>query len=128
MSLSAPPAALGNQRLDALSVSQTVSAGYRIALGNSLFFEPSGSFIHSNTKVDTLNLPSGSGSTFNPLYLPPGTVQFNSIESWLGRVGAQVGTSFTGGNVLWAPFATASGWPGFARNVRATYSAPGIFP
>ena len=127
MSLSAPPAALGNQRLDALGLSETVSAGYRIDLGNSWFFEPSGSFIHSNTKVDTLSLPSGAGNTFNPLYLPPGTVQFNNIESWLGRVGAQVGTSFTGGNVLWAPFATASVWHEFAGNVTANYAAPEFF-
>jgi opacity protein-like surface antigen len=127
MSLSAPPAALGNQRLDALGLSETVSTGYRIDIGNNWFFEPSGSLIHSNTKVDTLSLPSGAGSTFNPLYLPPGTVQFNNIESWLGRVGAQVGTSFTGGNVLWAPFATASVWHEFAGNVSANYAAPEFF-
>jgi opacity protein-like surface antigen len=127
MSLSAPPAALGNQRLDALGLSETVSSGYRIDIGHNWFIEPSGSFIHSSTKVDTLSLPSGYGSTFNPLYLPPGTVQFGNIESWLGRVGAQIGTSFTGGNVLWAPFATASVWHEFAGNVSANYAAPEFF-
>jgi opacity protein-like surface antigen len=127
MSLSASPAGLGNQRLDALGLSETVSSGYRIDIGNNWFIEPSGSFIHSNTKVDTLNLPSGTGNTFNPLYLPPGAVQFNNIQSWLGRIGAQVGTSFTGGNVLWAPFATASVWHEFAGDVTASYAAPEFF-
>jgi opacity protein-like surface antigen len=127
MNLTAAPAALGNQRLDAFGLTGTVSAGYKIDIGNNWFIQPSVSGIHSNTKVDTLNLPGGYGNTFNPLYLPPGTVQFSNIQSWLGRVGVQVGTTFTDGKVVWEPFATASVWHEFAGNVSASYSAPEFY-
>lgn len=127
MNLTAAPAALGNQNLDAFGFSETVSAGYKIELGNNWFLEPSVSGIHSSTKVDTLLLPGGAGNTFDPLYPPPATVQFGTIESLLGRAGAEVGTTFTGGNVVWEPFATASVWHEFAGNISATYSASPFF-
>jgi outer membrane autotransporter protein len=97
MNLNAAPAALGNQKLDGVGLTEIISAGYKIDLGNSWFIQPSFSGIHSSTKIDTLNLPGGFGNFFNPLYLPPASVQFGTVESWLGRIGAQVGTSFTAG-------------------------------
>jgi opacity protein-like surface antigen len=127
MNLTAAPAALGNQNLNAFGLTQTLSAGYKIDLGNNWFIQPSVSGIHSSTKVDTLNLPGGAGNDFNPLYLPTAAVQFGTIESLLGRVGAEVGTSFTAGNVAWEPFATASVWHEFAGNVTANYSAPEFY-
>jgi opacity protein-like surface antigen len=127
MNLNAAPAALGNQKLDGVGLTEIISAGYKIDLSNSWFIQPSFSGIHSSTKIDTLNLPGGFGNFFNPLYLPPASVQFGTVESWLGRIGAQVGTSFTAGNVLLQPFATASVWHEFAGNVTANYAAPEFY-
>jgi opacity protein-like surface antigen len=124
MNLGAAAASLGNQKLGAIGLTQLSSAGYSIDLGKSWFLELSGSGIHSTTKIDTLNLPGGWGSLFNPFTLPAGTVQFANVESWMGRVGARVGTSFTEGNVVLQPFATASVWHEFAGNTFATYTAP----
>jgi opacity protein-like surface antigen len=36
----------------------------------------------------------------------------------------RIGTTFTGGNIAWQPFATASVWHEFAGNTAATYTAP----
>jgi opacity protein-like surface antigen len=123
MNLNASDAALSNQQLNAFGITESASAGYKINLANDWFFEPSISGIHSSTKIDTLNMAGGWGNSFSPFYLPPGTVQFSNVESWLGRIGARVGTTFTGGNVVWQPFATASVWHEFAGNTTATYSA-----
>ena len=123
INLNAADASLGNQRLNAFGLTQSTSAGYNIDIGNNWFLEPSVSGIHSSTKIDTLNLPGGWGNLFNAFVLPPGTVQFSNVESWLGRVGVRVGTTFTGGNVTWQPFATASVWHEFAGNTAATYTA-----
>jgi opacity protein-like surface antigen len=127
MNLSAAAAALGNQKVDAFGLSETISAGYKIDLANNWFVTPSISGVHSTTRVDTLDLPGGYGNSFNSLYLPPGSVQFSNIESLLGRFGVQVGTSFTSGNVVWQPFAAANVWHEFAGNVKANYSAPQFY-
>jgi opacity protein-like surface antigen len=124
MNLNAADASLGNQRLNAFGLTESTSAGYNIDIGNNWFFEPSVSGIHSSTKIDTLNVPGGWGNLFNAFTLPPGTIQFSNVESWLGRVGVRVGTNFTGGNVAWQPFATASVWHEFAGNTAAIYTAP----
>ena len=127
MNLNAADASLSNQRLNAFGLTESTSAGYNIDIGNNWFLEPSVSGIHSSTKIDTLNLPGGWGSFFNPLEIAPGTVQFSTVESWLGRVGVRIGTSFTGGNVAWQPFATASVWHEFAGNTAATFTAPQFY-
>jgi opacity protein-like surface antigen len=124
MNLSAAAASLGNQRLNAVGLTELASAGYSLGLGNSWFLELSGSGIHSTTKIDTMNLPGGFGNLFNAFTLPPGTVQFANVESWLGRVGARIGTSVSEGNVTLLPFAAASVWHEFADNTFATYTAP----
>jgi opacity protein-like surface antigen len=124
MSLTAPDAALQNQRLDALGFTVSSSAGYRIDLGSDWYIEPSVSAIRSTVKVDTLNMPGGFGSSNNPFFLPPGSVAFSNVESMLGRAGARVGTGFTAGNVAWQSFATVSIWHEFAGNSTATYTAP----
>ena len=124
MNLSAAATSLGNQRLNAVGLTELASAGYSIDLGNSWFLELSSSGIHSTTKIDTLNLPGGSGNLFNAFSLPVGTVQFANVESWLGRVGARIGTSINEGNVTLSPFAAASVWHEFAGNTSATYAAP----
>jgi opacity protein-like surface antigen len=127
MNLNAASAALGNQKVDAFGLSETISSGYKIDVGNNWFVTPSISGIHSTTRVDTLNLPGGYGNSFNPLYLPPGSVQFSNIESLLGRFGVQVGTSFTSGNVFWQPFVAANVWHEFAGSVKANYTAPQLY-
>jgi opacity protein-like surface antigen len=130
MTLNGADAALSNQQLNAFGLTESASAGYQIDIGNKWFFEPSVSGIHSATKIDTLNMPGGWGNNFNAFLLPPATVQFNTVESWLGRVGARVGTTFTGGNVVWQPFATASVWHEFAGPTVASYNANvlGVIP
>ncbi len=127
MDLSAASSALSNQKLDALGLSETISAGYKIDLANNWFVTPSISGIHSTTRVDTLNLPGGNGATTNPFFQPPTSIQFNNIESWLGRAGVQVGTSFTSGNVFWQPFVAANVWHEFAGSIKANYSAPEFY-
>jgi opacity protein-like surface antigen len=124
ITLSAADAALGNQRLDASGFTVSGSLNYRFDLANNWFVEPSVTGVHSTVKVDTLNLPGGSGATNNSLFLPPASVQFGNIESMLGRAGARVGTTFTTGNIAWQPFAAASIWHEFAGNSSATYTAP----
>ncbi|HEX4410154.1 MAG TPA: outer membrane beta-barrel protein [Xanthobacteraceae bacterium] len=127
MNLTAASAALGNQNLNGFGLTETISAGYKIDIGNNWFVQPSVSGIHSDTKIDTLYLPGGFGNTNNPLYLPPATVNFSGIQSYLGRAGIEVGTTFTAGNVVWEPFATASIWHEFAGNITASYTAPEFF-
>jgi opacity protein-like surface antigen len=124
MNLNAASASLGNQRLNAYGLTESASAGYNIDIGNNWFIEPSVSGVHSSTKIDTLNLPRGWGNLFNPFKLPSGSIQFSNVESWLGRAGVRIGTSFTSGNVVWQPFTTASVWHEFAGNTTATYTAP----
>ncbi len=101
-----------NEGLDARGVSTTVSAGYRIDVGNNWFVEPSAAVIHSRVQVDTFNL-AGTGITGG--FVPPLFIHFNDIESTLGRAGVRVGTSFTTGNVALQPFVTASVWHEFER-------------
>lgn len=123
MSLTSADAVLSNQRLSALGGTLSTSAGYRVDLGNSWFIEPSASAIYSKVNVDTLNLPAGFGSGSAPFSLPFGKVQFSPNESILGRLGARVGTTFSGANILWQPFATASVWHEFAGDTMSTYNA-----
>ncbi|HEX4410152.1 MAG TPA: autotransporter domain-containing protein [Xanthobacteraceae bacterium] len=127
MNLSAASAALGNQNLNGFGLTETISAGYKIDISNNWFLQPSVSGIHSNTKVETLALPAGWGNSFNLLALPPTSVSFSDIQSWLVRAGIEVGTSFTAGNLVLEPFATASVWHEFAGNITASYTAPEFF-
>src|SRR5262249_26931224 len=87
MSLSAPDAALHDQRLDGLGYTLSGSAGYRFDVGNNWFVEPSGSLIFSKANIDTLSLPGGFGNVNNPFFLPPATLAMNQIDSRLGRIG-----------------------------------------
>src|SRR5262249_40855409 len=43
------------------------------------------------------------------------------VESLLGRASLRVGTTVTGGNVIWQPFATASGFRAFADPVTTDF-------
>jgi len=121
MSLRAPDAGLADQRLDAKGFSISASAAYQVPLGNSWFIEPSASVIHSTVNVDTLNATQGAGSA---LLLPQlgYSVQFGTIESTLGRLGARIGTSFNTGNLAWQPFAAASVWHEFEGNTTSQYA------
>ena len=129
MTLFSAEAALSNQRMNAVGGTVSGSAGYRFDLGHDWFFEPSVSGIYSKVNLDTLRLPTAFGSVLQPFPLPAGSVQFSPDESILGRVGARVGTTLNGLNVLWQPFATVSVWHEFAGNTTASYSTgPGSFP
>jgi opacity protein-like surface antigen len=124
MSLSAPDAALHDQRLNGLGYTLSGSAGYRFDVGNNWFVEPSGSLIFSKVNIDTLSLPGGFGNVQNPFFLPPATLAMNPVDSTLGRIGVRVGTTYNALNINWQPFATASIWHEFAGNTTANYVAP----
>ncbi len=120
-SLNSPIVGILNQPLDARGISFTASAGYRFDVGNNWFVEPSAGLIHSVVKVDTLNL-AGSGPA------PPAYIQFNDVQSTLGRAGVRVGTSFTAGNLALQPFVTASVWHEFEGPATANYQSFTTFP
>jgi opacity protein-like surface antigen len=109
-----------NQGLSAHGHSFSIGAGYHFALPSDWFIEPSAGFIWSRTEVDDLNLVAPvAGAVVFPA---SGTLRFDTIESQIGRLSVRVGTSYTSGNFLIQPFASASVFHEFADPVRSTYT------
>jgi outer membrane autotransporter protein len=126
-SLNSPLANLNDQKLDAHGYSIAGSAGYRYDVPNSeWFWEPSVGLIWSRTSVDPLNVVSGAGGPPPPCGVTcttvNGTVQINTIDSLVGRLGLRAGTSFVSGNIVYQPFAAVSVWHDFAGNIQANYT------
>ena len=96
---------LPSQHFDARSIAFSGNVGYYHALGNHWFVEPSAGVVWSRTTVDPVNLPGMLTSTDGD---PPLVLNFNDIQSTLGRLGARVGRSVRSGNVLLQPFASAN--------------------
>jgi opacity protein-like surface antigen len=118
MNLNSPSVNLYDQKLDAHGVSASGSVGYHWAIPNSQWFiEPSAGAVWSKTKIDPLQL-AGAGTFGNNFQ---GTTQINDIESFIGRVGARVGTTFVSGNVVYQPFVAASLWHEFKGGWSANY-------
>src|SRR5215831_6692312 len=124
------------QRLDARGYSLTGNMGYRFDLPGNWTLEPSAGVIFSHTSIDPLTIagvPLPVGPTFAPL---SGTLQFQDVESVLGRASVKLGTSLplAGGQIVAYPFVTASVFHEFEGNVAAsittagTFVAPGIAP
>jgi hypothetical protein len=124
MNLFSPEAALANQRLNVLGFSLSGSMGYKFDLADNWFIEPSLGLIHSNVKVDALNMTGGFGDVRSFFFLPPGSVQFTDIQSTLGRLGIRIGKTVSMQNFSLQPFVAASVWHEFASNTIATYTAP----
>jgi opacity protein-like surface antigen len=63
------------------------------------------------------------------VFLVPGQVQIDDIDSLLGRASLRVGTNFTTGHIAWQPFFTASVIHEFSGDVstRLTPSPGGVF-
>ena len=119
-SLNSPAINLNDQKLDAHGVSVSGSLGYHWDVPNSTwFFEPSIGAIWSHTSIDPLNTTAGSVAAGN---IVNGTLQFNSIDSFIGRAGLRFGTTLQSGNVVYQPFVAVSAWHEFGNDIQANYS------
>jgi opacity protein-like surface antigen len=129
------------QRLDARGYSFAGNVGYRFDLPGNWTLEPSVGGIFSRTSVDPLNL-AGVTDTLGvsvpgfPILSPTalvalsGTIQFQDVESTLGRASVKLGTSLplAGGQIVAYPFVTASVFHEFEGNVTAPIAVTGTFP
>jgi opacity protein-like surface antigen len=121
------------QRLDARGYSLTGNMGYRFDLPGNWTLEPSVGGVFSRTSIDPLTIagvpfPVGPGPTaFVPL---SGALQFQDVESALGRASVTLGTSlpFAGGQIVAYPFVTASVFHEFEGNVTASIAISGTLP
>jgi hypothetical protein len=116
MKLNNPAANLGGTNLAGKAFAINASAGYRFDLPGSWFIEPSGAFMYSRLRVDSLPLGLGGGTT---AYLV-----FNSFQSAIGRVGLRAGTTYVLDSFQLAlqPFVTASVWREFAGNTNTNFT------
>jgi outer membrane autotransporter protein len=115
-SLNSSAIGLTDQKLDAHGVSVSGSLGYHWNVPNSTWFiEPSIAGIWSRTSIDPLNA-IGAGSTVNA------TVQFKTIDSFIGRAGLRFGTTMQSGNLIYQPFVAVSAWHEFEGDVQANLS------
>jgi outer membrane autotransporter protein len=123
-SLNSPAINLNDQKLDAHGVSVSGSLGYHWDVPSSTWFiEPSVGLIWSRTSIDPLNMTVGSGPT--PLN---GTLQFNQINSLIGRAGLRFGTTMQAGNLIYQPFAAVSAWHEFDGDIQANFSVCPLCP
>jgi hypothetical protein len=108
---------------DALGISVSGSAGYKIPIMSNWFIEPSLGGSWSQVKVDPVTLVDRFGIG--------GTVHVDDITSILGRASLRVGTNITQGIYTWQPFVTASAVHEFAGKVTSTSTivepSPGNF-
>jgi outer membrane autotransporter protein len=122
-SLTSAAVNLNDQRLDAHGVSFAASAGYHYDVPNgNWFWEPSVGIVWSSTKVDPLNTTAVGTGTIPPPVVN-GTVLFNDIDSFIGRIGLRFGTTAQYGNIVYQPFAAVSIWHEFDGNATANYAA-----
>jgi outer membrane autotransporter protein len=108
---------VSNQSLDARGVSLTMSAGYRFALAQAWFIEPSASFVWSNVTVNSLNVPGGG-----PFGVPNGTLTIDDIHSLLARAGVRVGTTLTTPTIAWQPYAIVNIWREFEGDATSHFT------
>jgi opacity protein-like surface antigen len=126
----AQAASLG-QRLDARGYSLMGNMGYRFDLPGNWTLEPSVGGVFSRTSIDPLTIagvPFPTGPTaFVPL---SGALQFQDVESALGRASVELGTSLplAGGQIVAYPFVTASVFHEFEGNVTASIAMSGTLP
>jgi outer membrane autotransporter protein len=123
--LNSPTINIYSQKLDAHAVSASGSLGYHWDVPGSIWFvEPGIGLISSHIKVDTLNL---AGATFGAVNLQ-GTAQLDDITSVIGRAGARVGYTTQSGNWILQPFAAASIWHEFGKDVHGNFNTCCIAP
>jgi len=126
LNLAGPAYGLANQPMGAHSLSVSASAGYKFALADNYFIEPSAGFVWSNTKVDPINTSVPNGSDLvsgTPLRgTISGTVATSDVQSRIGRLSLRAGTTISTSNVVYQPFVSASVFHEFAGDVRSSYS------
>jgi outer membrane autotransporter protein len=115
-SINSPGISLNNQKLDAHGVSVSASLGYHWDVPNSSWFvEPSIGGVWSRTTIDPLNVVAVGN-------IVDGAIQFNTIDSFVGRAGVRFGTTLQSGNVIYQPFVALSAWHEFNGDVKAGFS------
>jgi hypothetical protein len=136
---------LASNDLSAQGISAFVNMGYKMPLSSNWFVEPSIGGIYSIVSVDNFSAPGVVGTSpaidaafctkLILLGIPctprgpiaqnfgKGVVEFDDIESILGRASLRIGTSLVTGTYVWQPFATASVFREFASAARATTTA-----
>jgi hypothetical protein len=142
-SLTDPSNGLSASKLDANGYSITGNMGYRVSLPSNWFIEPSVGGLYSRVGINDFSAPGVIGTSggvdalfcikIAPIPCTPhgptfsivgkGTVQFEDVESILGRASLRIGTTFVNDTYTWQPFATASVFREFAGAARATTTA-----
>jgi len=121
MDASNPLLFLSGQEFRGNGTNVNASTGYHVDLGKDLFFEPSAGISWTRSNFGSINLPAGVATTSTL-----GTLDFNTITSVLGRVGARVGTSFNVANqVVLTPFVSFSAWHEFESSATASATLSG---
>jgi hypothetical protein len=94
------------------------STGYHVALPAQWFVEPSAGFGFSQTQFDTLGTNPGQAAQS----IAAGTVNFDSLSSFLVHAGARVGTTVALDTFAFQPFATLSVWRELEGQSAATFA------
>jgi outer membrane autotransporter protein len=105
-------AGVTNAHIDGRATNFNGSLGYHFDLGNSWFIEPQGGLSYTRSTFDPLQFNSVDGS-----------LNFNTLESLLGRAGVRVGTAFLATERLaLQPFVTLSIWHEFKQNAGSVFN------
>jgi opacity protein-like surface antigen len=115
------------QRLDSRGYSFAGNVAYRFDLPGNWTLEPSVGGIFSHTSIDPLNIAGVPVPIPNFGLVPlSGSLQFNDVESLLGRASVKLGTSLPlgGSQVVAYPFVTASVFHEFEGNATASLVLP----
>lgn len=119
-SLNSAANSLFDQKLDSRGLSAAGSLGYHWNIPNSTWFlEPSVGVVWSRTEVDPLNIAVTTGGGGLGAV---GTLQFNDIDSTIGRLGLRFGTTIESGNMIYQPFAAVSVWHEFGSNITGNFA------
>jgi outer membrane autotransporter protein len=132
--VSDPSNGLGGQSLNARGMSVTGNVGYNIKLPSNWFIEPSVGAVWSRVQVDRFNAPGVIAPVTDPVIFPAqqfavfskGFVEFEDIESLLGRATLRFGATIANGDYVWQPFASVSLLHEYAENVRARSEISGF--
>jgi hypothetical protein len=132
--VSDPSNGLGGQSLNARGMSVTGNVGYNIKLPSNWFIEPSVGAVWSRVQVDRFNAPGVIAPVTDPVIFPAqqfavfskGFVEFEDIESLLGRATLRFGATIANGDYVWQPFASVSVLHEYAENVHARSEISGF--
>jgi opacity protein-like surface antigen len=126
--LNSPTANIFDQKVDAHGWTLAASTGYNYKIPNSKWFvEPSLGMVWSKESIGTINTASplaaqgGAGGFAAGNY--SGTTQVNDIDTFIGRAGVRVGTTYETSNLFLQPFVAASVWHDFSGDITAHYSS-----